>query len=315
MKTKARDNSSPTLVVLAAGIGSRYGGLKQIDPVGPHGEIIIEYSIYDALKAGFGHIVFVIRPDIEDAFRESVGKKAERHCAISYVFQRLSDVPQGYLLPPDRKKPWGTAHATLSCKSAVCTPFAVINADDFYGRAAYRALSDHLRNARDRHGMYDYCMVGYLLENTLSEHGHVARGVCTVDRNGYLLEIHERTRIEKSGQIAKYTEDGENWVEIGMSTPVSMNMWGFTPSLFSELEARFPQFLQDNRTNILKAEFLLPEVVGDLIAEKRATVKVLPANERWFGVTYQQDKPLVKRAIRDLIRRGVYPSDLWEDVG
>lgn len=304
----------PTLVVLAAGIGSRYGGLKQLDPIGPNGEIILDYSIYDALNAGFGKVVFVIKQDIEEVLRERVGKTIEKRCETAYVFQRIGDVPEGFEAPPDRQKPWGTAHATLSCKNVVHSPFAVINADDFYGRSSYQTLCDYLKNAQDRDGVYDYCMVGYVLENTLTEHGHVARGVCTVGQDGYLVEIHERTRIEKFGEISKYTEDGEHWVEIPKGTIVSMNMWGFTPSLFSELEARFPQFLQKNSDNIQEAEYFLPDVVDDLLKETKATVKVLSANERWYGVTYQQDKPRVKQAIRDLIRRGVYPENLWRGV-
>lgn len=304
----------PTLVVLAAGIGSRYGGLKQIEPLGPNGEIIIDYSIYDALNAGFGKVVFVIKQDIEEALRERVGKTIEKRCETAYVFQRIGDVPEGFEAPPDRQKPWGTAHATLSCRNVVHSPFAVINADDFYGRSSYQTLCDYLKNAQDRGGVYDYSMVGYVLENTLTEHGHVARGVCTVDQDGFLVEIHERTRIEKFGEISKYTEGGEHWVEIPKGSIVSMNMWGFTPSLFSELEARFPRFLQKNSDNIQKAEYFLPDVVDDLLKETRATVKVLSTNERWYGVTYQQDKPRVKQAIRDLIRRGVYPEDLWSDV-
>ncbi len=304
----------PTLVVLAAGIGSRYGGLKQIDPVGPSGEIILDYSIYDALEAGFGRVVFVISEALEEAFRERVGKTIERRCETTYVFQRLEDVPAGVQVPPDRRKPWGTAHATLACRDVVKTSFAVINADDFYGRSAYQVLGNYLGNAQDRDGVYDYCMVGYRLENTLTEHGHVARGVCTVNEDGYLVEIHERTRIERFGDVAKYTEDGENWVEIPKESPVSMNMWGFTPSLFAELEARFPHFVHENQHSIHKAEFFLPEVIGDLLRERRARVKVLPANERWFGVTYQQDKPRVKQAVQNLIGRGVYPRNLWGDV-
>jgi hypothetical protein len=302
-----------TLVVLAAGIGSRYGGLKQIEPVGPHGELIVDYSIFDALRAGFGRVVFVIKQDLERAFRQRVGRKVEKHCETAYVFQNLADLPAGFAVSPARTKPWGTAHATLSCREVVRTPFAVINADDFYGPSAYQALIHHLRDARDDNGLYDYGMVGYLLENTLSEHGHVARGICTVDRDGYLTDIHERTRIVKFGEGARYSEDGEHWIELPRSTTVSMNMWGFTPNLFPELEARFHRFLLQNRTNLETAEFFLPEVVGDLIREGRATVKVLPSSERWFGVTYPQDKPMVEGAIRDLIRRGVYPDDLWKE--
>jgi len=304
----------PTLIVLAAGIGSRYGGLKQIDPVGPNGEIILDYSIYDALEAGFGQVVFVLSAAIEEAFRDRVGRTIEGHCETTYVIQELEDLPQGFAVPPGRQKPWGTAHATWACRNAVSTPFAVINADDFYGRSAYEALSKHLGNAQDRDGVSDYCMVGYMLENTLTEHGHVARGVCTVDQDGYLVEIHERTRIEKFGQVTRYTEDGENWVKIPLASPVSMNAWGFTPSLFYELEPTFHHFLLENRDNIQKAEFLLPEVVGELLQEGRVTVKVLPADNRWFGVTYQQDMPWVKQQVRNLIRRGVYPEVLWEGV-
>jgi len=304
----------PTLVVLAAGIGRRYGGLKQLDPIGPNGEIIIDYSIYDALNAGFGKVVFVVKQEIEEAVRERVGRAIEKRCETAYVMQRIGDLPEGFEAPPERQKPWGTAHATLSCKNVVHSPFGVINADDFYGRYSYKTLCDYLKNARDRHGVYDYSMVGYVLENTLTEHGHVARGVCTVDQDGFLVEIHERTRIEKFGEISKYTEGGEHWVEIPKGSIVSMNMWGFTPSLFSELEARFPRFLQKNSDNIQKAEYFLPDVVDDLLKETRATVKVLSTNERWYGVTYQQDKPRVNQAIRDLIRRGVYPENLWSDV-
>ena len=304
----------PTLVVLAAGIGSRYGGLKQIDPIGPNGEIIIDYSVYDALNAGFGKVVFVINEETEETFRERVGRTIEERCETAYAFQRIGDVPAGFDVPPNRQKPWGTGHATLSCKGVVNSSCAVINADDFYGRSAFQTLFNYLEHAQDHDGVYDYCMVGYVLENTLTEHGHVARGVCTVDRDGSLVEIHERTRIEKFGQGARYTEDGENWIEIPRGSIVSMNMWGFTPSLFSELHARFPQFLQENSANILKAEYFLPEVVGALIKENKASAKVLSTDERWLGVTYRQDVPRVKRGIRELIRQGVYPESLWGDA-
>jgi hypothetical protein len=300
----------PTLVVLAAGIGSRYGGLKQMEPVGPSGEFIVDYSVYDALRAGFGGVVFVVREEIEQAFRQKIGRHVERWCETTYVFQRLDDLPPGFRLPPGREKPWGTAHATLSCRHVVQTPFAVINADDFYGHTAYRALGDHLNNAQDRDGVYDYCMVGYLLENTLSDYGHVARGVCTVDDSGYLQGIHERTRIEKFGTGARYTQEGETWTEMPGGTPVSMNAWGFTPSLFSELESRFRQLLDQKRGDNLLGEFYLSEAVGALVREGRATVKVLPSDEQWFGITYQQDKARVQQAIRDLVRQGVYPQNL-----
>jgi NDP-sugar pyrophosphorylase family protein len=304
----------PTLVVLAAGIGSRYGGLKQLDPVGPSGELIIDYSIYDALTVGFDRVVFVIKDEIEESFRERIGKKVEQRCDTHYVFQRLDDLPEGFEIPPQRMKPWGTGQATLSCKGVIDTPFAVINADDFYGRSAFQSLCEHLQGVHEGAGVHDYCMVGYQLENTLSEHGHVARGVCVVDADGYLQEIHERTRIEKFGATAKYTEDGQNWVEIPRGSTVSMNMWGFTPSMFLELDAMFPRFLQASRARILNAEFFLPEVVGALIRENRATVKVLPSNEQWFGITYREDRPRVEMTIRDLVRRGTYPKDLWAEI-
>jgi len=304
----------PTLIVMAAGIGSRYGGLKQIDPIGPHNEIILDYSIYDALQAGFGKVVFVIKKDIEQVFREKVGRTVEKQCETDYVFQNIEDVPADFKVPPERKKPWGTGHATLTCKDVVDSPFAVINADDFYGSASFEVLGNYLKNAQDRAGVYDYCMVGYVVEKTLTEYGHVARGVCVANPDGYLVEIRERTRIEKFGEIAKYTEDDETWIEIPQGSPVSLNIWGFTPSLFPELEARFPKFLRASSSNILKAEYFLPDVVGDMLKEKKATVKILPTEDRWFGVTYQQDKPKVKQAIEDLIRQGVYPENLWGDI-
>ena len=303
-----------TLIVLAAGIGRRYGGIKQLDPVGSHGELIIDYSVYDALHAGFARVVFVINKAIEAEFRDRVGGAIEKQCDTIYVYQSLEDVPAGFQVPPDRRKPWGTAHATLACKGVVHSPFAVINSDDFYGRTAYQALYDYLANAQDCDGAYDYCMVGYLLENTLTEHGHVARGVCVVDQHNFLVEVRERTRIRMAGSGAEYTEDGEHWVSIPQGSIASLNFWGFTPSLFEELEVRFAQFLARNHERIDKAEFFLPEVVGELIREQKARVRVLPTDERWFGVTYQQDKPGVKQAIDALIRRGVYPEKLWGNV-
>jgi bifunctional N-acetylglucosamine-1-phosphate-uridyltransferase/glucosamine-1-phosphate-acetyltransferase GlmU-like protein len=307
--TSARSN--PTLIVLAAGIGSRYGGLKQVDPVGPNGELIVDYSVYDALRAGFFKVVFVINEQIEKAFRERVGKNIEKKCETVYVLQQVQDVPAGFQLPPNRLKPWGTAHATLACRNVVDGNVAVINADDFYGRSSYQALHDYLAQARDDAEVYDFCMIGFVLLNTLTEHGHVARGVCSVDENGFLREIHERTRIRQFGQVARYSEDGVAWIDIPPAAVASLNMWGFTPGLFSELEARFPRFLRESTANLEKAEFFLPEVVGNLIREGKAKVKVLPTQERWFGVTYQQDRPQVKQAIQDLIGQGVYPENLW----
>jgi NDP-sugar pyrophosphorylase family protein len=304
--------TSPTLIVLAAGIGSRYGGLKQVDPVGPGGEIIIDYSIYDALRAGFEKIVFVIKKDNEKTFRQQVGKNVEPHCDVDYVFQELDNLPLGFDLPSQRVKPWGTAHAALSCKDVVDTPFAVINADDFYGASAFELLSHHLRQAKDQGGIHQYCMVGYTLENTITEHGYVARGVCQTDAAGYLVDVDERTRIEKFGSQVKYSEDnGETWIEILGDSIVSMNCWGFTVGFFDELETQFPRFLQDNAANIEKAEYFLPYVVKQLIQQNKARVKVLSTDAHWFGVTYQEDKPRVKKAVFELVRRGIYPQNLW----
>jgi hypothetical protein len=299
-----------TLVVMAAGIGSRYGGLKQVDPIGPNGEIIIHYSVYDALRAGFSRVVFVIRRDIEAAFRETIGAEIERRADVAYVYQELTDLPSGFSVPAGRVKPWGTAHAVLCCKGAVATPFAAINADDFYGAGAYRALAGYLGEARDRKGLRDYCMVGYVLRNTLSEHGHVARGVCEVTPDGYLRSIRELLHIEMLPDGIQYRDEHDNWAPLAAASPVSMNIWGFTRSLFDELDERFPRFLAQNMDN-LKSEFLLPNFVGHLVREERARVKVLPTDDRWFGVTYQADRPRVQAAVRDLIAQGRYPENLW----
>ncbi|MEA3440035.1 MAG: nucleotidyltransferase [Chloroflexota bacterium] len=302
----------PTLIIMAAGLGSRYGGLKQIDPVGPGGELIIDYSIYDALRVGFGKIVFVLKKELEYDFREVVGDRIDRQCQTVYVFQSVDIVPEGVQIPAGRTKPWGTGQATLLCRDVVDGPFAVINADDFYGLTSFQTLQYYLVTAHDVDNVYNYCMVGYMLEKTLTEHGHVARGVSTVDENGYLVEIHERTHIEKFADAAKYTEDGgKTWHEIPMHSPVSMNMWGFTLSIFDELEAAFPLFFQ-GVDNLEKAEFFLPDVVDSLLKSKKARVKVLPTNERWVGITYRADKPIVEGYINRLVQQGLYPKKLWE---
>jgi len=302
------------LVVLAAGIGSRYGGLKQMDPMGPGGEIIMDYSVYDALAAGFNKVVFVIAKAIEEAFRERIGRTIERQCDTAYVFQRLDDLPAGFQNPVGRTKPWGTAHAALASRTAVDGPFVVINADDFYGRTAYQAAADYLRRPGASNATADYCMVGYRLGNTLTEHGHVARGICAVDEAGFLLHARERTRIERAGAAARYTEDGEQWFPLAADAIVSMNFWGFTPRIYADLSERFPHFLAENRANIAKVEFFLPNVVADLIQQGRARVKVLATAEKWHGVTYAQDKPRVKAALQALVDAGVYPARLWQDA-
>jgi len=302
---------SPTLIVMAAGLGSRYGGIKQIEPVGPHGATLLDYAVYDALRAGFGKVVFVVNQLIEAPFRERFGTTIERHCDVAYAIQRLTDLPPGFALPPERQKPWGTGQAVLSCRGEVNGPFAVINADDFYGRAAFETLSGYLAHAGDKGGFYDYCMVGYVLENTITAHGHVSRGVCTVDDAGFLVHIRERTHIERRGAGIAYTEDGVTCIDIPAQATVSMNIWGFTPSLFGELERRFPVFLETNAHNLQKAEFFLPNIVGDIVQEGKARVRVLASDAQWFGVTYKEDRPRVERAIRVLIAQGVYAENLW----
>lgn len=305
-------SQQPTLIVMAAGIGSRYGGLKQIDPIGPNGEIILDYAIFDALRAGFGKVIFLIRKEIEAAFRDKIGRTVEQRIPTVYAFQDLENLPAGFHAPPGRTKPWGTAHAVLSCKGLVNEPFAVINADDFYGPGAFQALAGYLSQAHDLPGgKYDYCMVGYILRNTLSEHGTVARGVSTVTPDGYLAGITERTRIQEINGSVQYTENGIDWIPIAADSIVSMNMFGFTPSFFDELERRLPAFLRENANNLQKAEFFLPDVVNQLLQEGKASVKVLPTGEKWFGVTYPEDRPYVQQAISDLIRRGMYPKALW----
>lgn len=303
--------NKPTLVVMAAGMGSRYGGLKQIDPVGPNGEIIMDYSIYDAINAGFKKVVFIIKEDIKEIFMDKVGKHIEKQIDTAYVYQKLQDIPVGFEIPQGRVKPWGTGHAVLSCRGTVNEPFAVINADDFYGRSTFTEMAQYLASADMSKDPYQYCMVGFILENTLTENGTVARGVCVVDDNGYLLEINERTKIKSFGNITKYTEDGDNWVTIPHGSIVSLNTWGFIPSFFSELDKRFPLFFETNRDNLLKAEYFLPDIVGSLIREKIVKVKVLRSRDKWYGVTYQQDKPVVEQAVRSMIKQGVYPENLW----
>lgn len=301
----------PSLVVMAAGIGSRYGGLKQIDPIGPHGEIILDYSVFDALRAGFTKVVFVVRREIEATFREKVGRAIEGRVATAYVHQELSALPDGFSLPTGRVKPWGTAHAVLCAAGEVSGSFAAINADDFYGADAFRVLGDYLQQVSDHDGIGHYALVGYPLAHTLSEHGHVSRGVCTVAPNGTLMDIVERTRVQAFPEGVRYSEDdGAHWAAIAADSPVSMNIWGFTPGFFTRLAAAFRAFL-DARGNDLKSECYLPSVVNEEIRAGRARVAVLPTEERWFGVTYQEDRATAQRAVQALIRQGRYPEKLW----
>jgi len=305
--------ATKTLVIMAAGMGSRYGGNKQIDPMGPNGEIILEYSIYDALKAGFDKVVFIINKAIENAFRENIGYRIEKLVETAYVYQSVHDIPAGFTVPEGRVKPWGTGHAVLLCKDVVNTPFAVINADDFYGADSFNALGNCLGSMVDTEEQYSCCMVGFKLENTLTENGHVSRGVCSVTPERYLAGIQERKKIQKFGSAAKYTEDGETWITIPPGSTVSMNMWGFTPSLFGELERSFHTFLQNSADNAVTAEFYLPSAVDSLIAAGKARIGVLTTNEKWYGVTYKEDRPVVIEAIRKMHEQGVYPNRLWKD--
>jgi hypothetical protein len=303
----------PQLVVMAAGIGSRFGGVKQMEPVGPGGETITDYALYDARRAGFERVVFIVRKDIEVPFRERIGLEAEKHFAVLYALQDIADLPPGFSPPHERKKPWGTAHAVLCAADAIDAPFAVVNADDFYGAGSFRALHSYLTRASDRNGYYDYCMVAYRLINTLSEHGHVSRGICRPTPEGDLDTIVERTRILGFDGAARYEAENGNWIDIPPDSLVSMNMFGFTPSFIAELQSRFPAFLREN-VGEPKAEFFLPGVVNGLIEEKKARVRILPTQDRWMGVTYREDTPAVREAIRALIAQGVYPDRLWAGV-
>mgnify|MGYP002508230524 FL=1 len=306
--------SKPVLVIMAAGMGSRYGGLKQLDPVGGYNQVILDYSMFDARRAGFETVVFVIKKEIEEEFKARVGRRVERHMDVKYVFQAMDDLPEGYAVPEGRAKPWGTAQAALAARHVVDGPFAIINADDYYGPAAYREIYEYLCTHQDGE-RYSYAMVGYRVKNTVTEHGSVARGVCGVDLNGVLVDIHECTAIEKDGDNARYTEDGgHNWTALPGDTLVSMNMWGFTRSFLDEAEARFPAFLDKALAeNPLKGEYFLPSVVDQLIREGRAEVRVLPSEDKWYGVTYREDKPTVTAAIAAMTGSGLYPDKLWPE--
>lgn len=299
----------PTLYVLAAGMGSRYGGLKQLDPLGPNGETIMDYSIYDAIHAGFGKVVFVIRKDFEADFREKILSKYEGHIPVEVVFQSIDALPEGYEVPADRTKPWGTNHAVLMAKDVIKEPFAVINADDFYGRNAFEVIAKELSRTHDRKG--DYCMVGFRVGNTMTENGSVARGVCTTSADGNLTSVVERTAIsyDKAGKIVFTDENGEIQI-LEPHTPVSMNLWGFTPDYFEYSDREFRHFL-DRDINTPKAEFFIPLCIDALIKNREATVKVLDTDSRWFGVTYAADRPGVVEKFAQLAADGTYPSPLF----
>ena len=299
----------PTLVVLAAGMGSRYGGLKQVDPVGPSGEAILDYSVFDAVRAGFGTVVFIIRRDFEAEFKAKVGAKYEGVVPVDYCFQDMNDLPAPYVVPEGRAKPWGTAHAIRSARSVVKEPFAAINADDFYGRDAFARLGAFLKEPKSDSRLH-FAMVGYNLALTLSDHGTVARGVCSIDDAGYLTGVKEMTKLAKAGSVARNEEDPANPVEVPLDARVSMNLWGFTPELFTELEKRFPSWLAANGTQP-KTEWFIPFVVDDMIKDGTADAKVLPTESSWFGVTYREDKPIVVEAIKKLVDAGEYPAKLF----
>ena len=302
----------PVLVVMAAGMGSRYGGLKQIDPVDEYGNIIMDFSIYDAKRAGFEKVIFIIKKENEADFKAAVGKRIEKQMEVSYVFQDLAKLPDGFSVPEGRVKPWGTAHAILCCEDAVDGPFAVINADDFYGREAFQVMYEYLTSHEDDE-KYQFAMVGYQVENTLTENGSVARGVCRLDEKGRLLAITERTKIWRQETQIVYEEEDGSEVPIPEGTLVSMNLWGFSRGIFKELSLRFPAFLNKAlRENPLKGEFYIPAVVSGLIEEGRADVQVLHSRDKWFGVTYREDKPSVTRAVRGLKEEGVYGEKLWD---
>ncbi len=302
--------NKPQLVVMAAGMGNRYGGLKQIDPIGPNGEIVLDYAVYDAIDAGFEKVIFIIRKEIEEAFRDVV-KTIDSRIETAYAFQELSKLPDGFTSPASRTKPWGTGHAVLCAKEHITGPFAVINADDFYGRSSFHTIADYLRSAEDKNGVADWSMVGFVLANTLSEHGHVARGVCNVSPDGNLNTVVERTMIQRHPDGVKFSEDGgETWTPVSESVLVSMNMWGFTSSFLPSLEAGFTEWLP-GAIDTPKGEYFIPTEVNRQLQAEKATVAVLPTDEKWLGVTYQNDKPTVIQAVRAMIDAGVYPETLW----
>ena len=305
----------PVLVVMAAGMGSRYGGLKQIDPVGSHGEAILDYSLFDAHEAGFQTAVIIIKEAIKKDFMETVGKRLQKcPMEIRYAYQEVDRVPADFQVPEGRTKPWGTSHAVLCAKEQIGdAPFAVINADDYYGKSGFREIFDFLSTHQDDE-KYQYCMVGYQLGKTVTENGSVSRGVCQKSAEGYLEKVVERTRIEKYEDGIHFTEDGgATWQDLPFETPVSMNLWGFTPSFLQELENRFPVFLKNAADNLQKAEMYLPSSVTELLNEGKARVRVLHSGDRWHGVTYAADKPFVMAALKTMTEEGKYPEDgLWK---
>lgn len=303
----------PILVIMAAGMGSRFGGLKQIEPISDKGEIILDFSLYDAFMAGFKKAIFVIKRENEEDFRKLIDNGAAKYMEVDYAFQQLNDLPDGYSVPEGREKPWGTAHAVMAARHLADGPIAVINADDYYGPGAFQTIYDFLEGACDGE-KYSYCMVGYDIENTLTENGFVSRGVCKTSEQGFLTEITERTKIQwKDGEIVYTEDDGKTWKNLPKATTVSMNFWGFTPSMMKEMEAGFPAALDKILAeNPLKGEYFLPGVVDRLLREGKAEVKVLKSRDRWYGVTYKEDKESVVSALQSMKDKGEYPDKLWK---
>jgi len=300
----------PTLLIIAAGMGSRYGGLKQIDPVGPNGEIIIDYSMHDAIEAGFKKIVFVIRHHFEDAFREKIGSKLEGLVETAYAFQEMESCLEGFPIPQAREKPWGTGHAILVAKDVIQEPFAVINADDYYGREAYRIMADQLTQMANRGNGDEYAMVGYILRNTLSEYGSLARGVCQYCPDMYMTNVTERTNIRKQGDGAVFVDEQGNEQHLTGDEIVSMNLWGFGQDIFDHLQQQFNDYLREHSAEN-KSEFYIPTVVDNLVQRNQKKVKILKTHDNWFGVTYPEDKAIAQECISKLIGQGVYPAKLW----
>lgn len=315
--------NKPVLIIMAAGMGSRYGGLKQIDPVSDKGEIILDFSLYDAMMAGFEDVIFVIKEENEADFRAIIDERSGKHMNVHYAFQKLEDIPEGYAVPEGREKPWGTCHAVMSARHLVNGPFAVINADDYYGPGAFQSMYDFLEKSAEeaakeeaagtKPAQYEFCMIGYELKNTITENGHVSRGVCDVTDGGYLKDIVERTKIMRRDGGIQYTEDGESWVTLPEDTVVSMNFWGFSKDMMTEMVARFPEFLDEAlKTNPLKGEYFLPGVVDTLLKEEKTRVRVLRSRDKWYGVTYKEDKQTVMDALQAMKDKGLYPDVLWK---
>ncbi|BCN32258.1 nucleotidyltransferase family protein [Anaeromicropila herbilytica] len=300
-----------TLVIMAAGLGSRYGGIKQLEKIGPNGEILIDYSIYDAIKAGFKKIVFIIRKDIEEEFKEVVGNRISKIIETEYVIQDINELPDGYEKPSDRTKPWGTGHAILSCYGKITDPFVVINADDYYGSDAFTLVYNYLCNPKSSMAPYEFCMAGFILGNTLSPNGGVTRGICQVGQDDILVDVNETSGIKSSDDGAVALDSSGQIIPVDINSIVSMNMWGFTPDIFKELKIGFPEFLSHMKDNLQKAEYLLPNIVSQLVQNHKARVKVLKTMDKWVGVTYKEDKGYVVETIQELIKDGVYPESLY----